>query len=75
MCDNPFLVDLIDLYLLPISVGVAVIILFTEPVQNAFDLNRTFKIIANLLIIFIIVYVLDRLIVRFRQSYVCRSFV
>ena len=75
MCDNSLWVDIVDLYLLPITVGVFCVILFTPSVQAIFSANPAIRVILNLFLIFAFVYVIDRLTVRFRESVgVCRQF-
>lgn len=71
MCKNSTIIDFIDLYALPLTIGVTCLLLFNRTVQDSIDSN----IMINLSIIFIIVYVLDRLITKFRETFTCRSFI
>ena len=75
MCETSLFVDLIDLYALPIIVGVTCVIVFSTTVQLALGSNKYFRLISSLFIIFIVVYVLDRLLIKFRQRFTCRQFI
>lgn len=75
MCETSLFVDLIDLYALPIIVGVTCVIVFSAGVQFALGNNKYFRLLSSLFIIFIVVYILDRLLIKFRQRFTCRQFI
>jgi len=75
MCETSLFVDLIDLYALPIIVGITCVIVFSQGVQSALGYNRYFRLLSSLFIIFVVTYVLDRLLIKFRQRYTCRQFI
>lgn len=75
MCETSLFVDLIDLYALPIIVGVTCVIVFSTSVQSSLGNNKYFRLLSSLFIIFIVVYVLDRLLIKFRQRFTCRQFI